>query len=168
MNLIVAVDNNWGIGYNNNLLVSIPADKKFFKNMTIGKTIIMGRKTLESFPGGAPLAGRNNIVITSKKNYNAKGAYVVHDIDEAIKRAHELSADDDIFVVGGGRVYADMLDMCKKAYITKVDYTYSADTFFPNIEKKEHWKLESESEEQTCFDIVYSFCTYTNLLLEKE
>lgn len=168
MNLIVAVDKHWGIGYNKDLLVSIPADKKFFRKTTTGKTIIMGRRTLESFPNGLPLKDRNNIVITSKKNYDGHGAIVVHSVEEAVKRARELSEDDDIYVVGGGQVYKSMYDMCKKAYVTRIDYTYVADTFFPNLDENADWKMIEESEEQTCFDIEFTFCTYVNLLLEKE
>jgi dihydrofolate reductase len=168
MNLIVAVDNHWGIGYNNGLLASIPADKKFFKQMTTGKTIIMGRRTLESFRDGLPLPNRNNIVITTKKDYDGKGAIVVHSPEEALKKARELSPEEDIFVVGGGQIYKALFDLCSKAYVTKIDYRYVADTFFPDLDADENWRLAEESEEQTCFDIEFSFCTYENLLLEKE
>jgi dihydrofolate reductase len=168
MNLIVAVDNHWGIGYNKGLLVSIPADKKFFRKTTTGKTIIMGRRTLESFRDGLPLPDRNNIVITSRKDYDGKGAIVVHSTEEAVKRARELSEDDDIYVIGGGQVYREMYGLCRTAYVTKIDYTYVADTFFPNLDEDENWKMVEESEEQTCFDMEFSFCTYKNLLLEKE
>ncbi len=168
MNLIVAVDKHWGIGYNNGLLVSIPADKKFFREKTTGKTIIMGRRTLESFRDGRPLPNRNNIVITTKKNYDGKGAIVVNSPEEAVKRAKELSADEDIYVIGGGRVYKEMYKLCDVAYVTKIDYTYVADTFFPNLDEDENWKMIDESEEQTCFDIEFTFTTYKNLLLEKE
>ncbi len=162
MNLIVAVDKNWGIGYNNDLLVSIPADKKFFRTQTTGKTIIMGRRTLESFPNGAPLANRNNIVITRNKNYNGNGAIVVHSVEEAVKKARELSDDEDIYVIGGGKVYNEMTDLCKTAYVTKVNFTYVSDTYFPNLDELKNWELTEESEEQTYFDLEYMFCTYTN------
>ncbi len=168
MNLIVAVDNRWGIGYNKDLLVSIPADKKRFRAMTTGKTIIMGRRTLESFRDGQPLPNRNNIVITNKKNYDGHGAIVVNSVEEALKKARELSDEEDIFVIGGGQVYKEMYTLCKKAFVTKVDYSYVADTFFPNLDTDENWKMVEESEEQTCFDIEFTFCTYENLLLEKE
>lgn len=168
MNLIVAVDNHWGIGYNKGLLVSIPADKKFFRKMTTGKTIIMGRRTLESFRDGQPLPDRNNIVITTRKNYDGHGAIVVNSLEEAVKRARELSAEDDIFVVGGGQIYKQLYKQCSRAYVTKIDYGYVADTFFPDLDADENWKLVEESEEQTCFDIEFTFCTYDNLLLEKE
>ncbi|MCR5823929.1 MAG: dihydrofolate reductase [Lachnospiraceae bacterium] len=168
MNLIVAVDKHWGIGYNNSLLVSIPADKKNFRAMTTGKTIIMGRRTLESFRDGKPLPDRNNIVITTKKNYDGRGAIVVHSVEEALEKARELSAEDDIFVIGGGQIYKQLYEQCKKAYVTKIDYSYRADTFFPDLDADKNWKMTEESEEQTCFDIEFTFCTYDNLLLEKE
>ena len=99
MNLIVAVDKNWAIGYNNDLLVSIPADKKFFRTETTGKAIIMGRKTLESFPNGQPLKDRANIVITRKKDYNAKDVTVVHSIEEALEAVKDYNSED-VYVIG--------------------------------------------------------------------
>ena len=90
MNLIVAVDENWAIGYNNELLVSIPDDMKFFRETTTGKVVIMGRKTLESFPGGRPLKNRVNIVITKKEDYEVDGAVVVHSVEEAVNEASKL------------------------------------------------------------------------------
>lgn len=168
MNLIVAVDKHWGIGYNNGLLVSIPGDKKRFREMTTGKTIIMGRRTLESFRDGKPLPNRNNIVITTKKNYDGHGAIVTHSVDEALKKARELSAEDDIFVIGGGQIYKALYEQCRKAYVTRINYEYVADTFFPDLDSEENWKMVEESEEQTCFDIEYTYATYDNLLLEKE
>ena len=160
MKLIVAVDKKWGIGYNNNLLVSIPGDKKRFRKLTTGGTIIMGRRTLESFPNGMPLKERNNIVITKKKDYDGHGAIVVNSLEEAVKRARELSAEDDIYVVGGGSIYSQMLDMCDTALVTKINYVYTADTFFPNLDEDEGWACTEESEEMTCFDMEYTFCTY--------
>lgn len=165
MKLIVAVDKKWGIGYNNDLLVSIPADKKRFRQMTGGKTIIMGRKTLESFPNGLPLANRNNIVISSDRHYNGHGAIMVSSIEEAVAKARELSAEEDIFVIGGGSIYKAMYKMCDEAFVTKIDYVYQADVFFPDLDK-EGWEITDESEEQTCFDIEYTYVTYKNLLLE--
>ncbi len=93
---------------------------------------------------------------------------MVHSIEEAVKKARELSDEDDIFVIGGGQIYKQLHGQCKKAYVTKIDYAYVADTFFPDLDADENWKLTEESEEQTCFDIEFTFCTYENLLLEKE
>ena len=101
MNLIVAVDKNWGIGKNNKLLVSIPSDMKFFRNETNGKVVVMGRKTLESFPNGMPLKNRTNIVLTRDQNYQVKDTIVVHDIPELLEELKKYP-DDQIYVIGGG------------------------------------------------------------------
>lgn len=159
MNLIVAVDSNWGIGKDNKLLVSIPADMKFFRTTTAGKVVIMGRKTLESFPNGLPLKNRVNIVITGNKAYKAKDAVVVHSIEEACKEAEKYPADD-VYVIGGDSVYRQMLPYCSRAYVTKIDYTYQADTFFPDLDQMEEWEVVQESDEQTYFDLEYTFVTY--------
>ncbi len=160
MKIIVAVDKNWGIGYNNQLLASIPGDKKFFRKMTTGKTLIMGRKTLESFPQGQPLKDRVNIVVTTKKDYDGKGAIVAHSIEEAVKKAREISSDEDIFVIGGGKIYSQMLDLCDECFVTKINMAYTADTYFPDLDKDGNWTCTEESEEMTCFDMEYTFCTY--------
>ena len=159
MNLIVAVDKNWAIGYQNDLLVSIPADKKFFRQETTGKAIIMGRKTLESFPNGQPLKNRTNIVITRKKDYQCKDAIVVHSVEEALEAVKDVKSED-IYVIGGGEIYKQMLPYCDLAHVTKIDYAYQADTYFPNLDELEDWELTGISEEQTYYDLVYEFCRY--------
>lgn len=159
MNLIAAVDANWAIGYKNELLVRIPEDQKWFRETTTGKAVIMGRKTLESFPGKRPLKNRLNIVITKDVNYTAEGAVVVHSIEEAIEAAADY-ADDDIYVIGGESIYRQMLPMCKVAHITKVDYEYQADAYFPNLDKEEGWKITESSDERNYFDLVYEFVKY--------
>lgn len=158
MNLIVAADANWGIGRENKLLVSIPADMKFFRTTTTGKVVIMGRKTLESFPGGLPLKNRVNIVLTRDKNYQAKGAVVVHSVEEALEEAKKY--EEEVYVIGGDSVYKQMLPYCSKAYVTKIDFAYEADSFFPDLDKEGEWKVTGRSEEQTYFDIEYEFRTY--------
>ena len=159
MKLIVAVDSNWGIGLRNALLVHIPSDMKFFRSETMGKTIIMGRKTLESFPGGLPLKNRVNIVITRDKNYKVKDAVVVHSIEEALEEAKKYS-QEDVYVIGGDSIYKQMLPYCTKAHVTKIDFAYEADTFFPNLDEDEQWEVTERSEEQTYFDLEYEFRTY--------
>ncbi len=159
MNLIVAVDKNWAIGKDNKLLVSIPDDMKFFRATTTGKVVVMGRKTLESFPGKRPLKDRVNIVITRDKNYTAGDAIIVHDEDELMAELKKYN-DDDIYVIGGGSIYAMLLDKCSVAHVTYVDYAYSADTYFPNLEEREDWKLTGESEEQTYYDLEFYFRKY--------
>lgn len=159
MNLIVAVDKNWGIGYQNNLLVRIPADQRFFRETTTGKVVIMGRKTLESFPGGQPLKNRTNIVISKDNNYQVKGAIVVHSIEEALQKVEDIPTED-IYVIGGASIYEQMLPLCDTAHITKIDYAYQADTFFPNLDKMKEWQIVGESEEQTYYDLEYTFLCY--------
>ncbi|MBQ1802266.1 MAG: dihydrofolate reductase [Lachnobacterium sp.] len=159
MNLIVAVDKNWGIGKNNDLLVRIPADQKFFRETTIGKVVVMGRKTLESFPGQVPLKGRTNIVLTHDENYDGHGAIVVNSMDE-LKEELKKYDDEDIFVIGGEKIYRQMLDMCKIAHVTKIDYAYDADAYFPNLDELDEWELVADSEEQTYFNVIYHFNMY--------
>lgn len=159
MNLIVAADANWGIGRENKLLVSIPADMKFFRTTTTGKVVIMGRKTLESFQGGLPLKNRVNIVITRDKNYKVKDAVVVHSIEEALEEAKKYP-QEDVYVIGGDSIYKQMLPYCTKAHVTKIDFAYEADTFFPNLDEDEQWEVTERSEEQTYFDLEYEFRTY--------
>lgn len=159
MNIFVAVDRNWAIGYKGKLLVKIPADHRFFRNETIQKAVIMGRKTLEDFPGGLPLKDRLNVVITSDSNYRVRDAVVVNSIEAAIEAVREYDTKD-VYVIGGESIYRQMLDMCDAAYVTKIDYAYQADTYFPNLDKLEEWVLTGESEEQTYYDLTYTFCRY--------
>ncbi|MDO4941376.1 MAG: dihydrofolate reductase [Lachnospiraceae bacterium] len=159
MRLIVNADKNWGIGKGNELLVHIPSDMKFFREMTTGHVVVMGRKTLESFPNKMPLPKRTNIVLTKNKDYNAHGAVVVGNQDELLSELEEYNTDE-IFIIGGESIYKMMLPYCDTAYVTKLDYAYDADTFFPNLDKMEDWYLAEESEEQTFFDIEYTFRVY--------
>lgn len=159
MKLIVNVDKNWGIGKNNQLLVRIPNDMKFFQQMTTGHVIVVGRKTLESFPGKMPLVKRTNIVLTTDKDYNGHGAIVVGSKEELMEELEEYESDE-IFIVGGESIYRMMLPYCDTAYVTKLDYAYDADTYFPNLDEMEDWEMVEEGEEQTYFDIEYYFRTY--------
>ncbi len=159
MNLIAAVDNHWAIGLRQKLLVRIPQDMKFFREETTGKVVVMGRKTLESFPGGAPLKNRTNIVLTRNPDYRVKGAVVAHSLDELEKELGKY-ASEDIFVVGGESVYRQLLDRCDVAHITKINYEYEADAWFPNLDEREDWELVADSEEQTYFDLEFYFLKY--------
>lgn len=158
MKLIVAADRNWAIGKNNKLMWSIPADMKFFRETTQGNVVIMGRKTLESFPQGQPLKNRVNIVITRNPSYKIKDAVVVHSVEEAIEESRKY--DGDVFVIGGESIYRAMLPYCDTALVTRIDYAYEADTWFPNLDEDEEWELTDEGEEQTCFDLEYAFTRY--------
>lgn len=160
MNLIVAVDSNWAIGKENKLLVSIPADMKYFRETTKGNIVIMGRKTLESFPGGMPLKNRVNIVITKNTEYKVKDAIVVHSVEEAVEESKKY--EGEVYVIGGESIYRAMLPYCKTALVTKIDHAYAADTYFPNLDEEEGWHLVGETEEQTYFDLEYVFAKYEN------
>lgn len=159
MNLIVAVDKNWAIGRKNQLLVSIPADMKFFRETTMGKVVVMGRKTLESFPGGQPLKKRTNIVLTRDKNYKVKDAIVLHSVEDVLEELKQYK-EEDVYVIGGETIYRQMLPYCKVAHITKIDHAYEADTYFPNLDEMEDWEVTGVSEEQTYFDLEYEFVRY--------
>ena len=159
MNLIAAVDKNWAIGKNNQLLVRIPADQKFFRETTTGKVVVMGRKTLESFPNGLPLKNRTNIVLTRDKNYKVKDAIVLHSMDELMVELEKYDSDD-IYIIGGEKIYAQLVDQCDVAHITKIDYEYDADAYFPNLDEKPEWVITGDSEEQTYFDLEFFFYRY--------
>lgn len=159
MNLIAAVDENWAIGKNNQLLVRIPADQKFFREMTTGKVVVMGRKTLESFPNGQPLKNRTNIVLTHNKDYAVKDAVVVHSMDELHEELKKYDSDD-VFVIGGEKIYEQLLDECDVAHITKIDFAYDADAYFPNLDEDPRWQITADSEEQTYFDLEFYFYKY--------
>ena len=159
MNCIVAVDNNWAIGYKNNLLVSIPADMRFFRDTTIGKVVVMGKNTLESFPGGKPLAKRTHIVVALEKDYKVPGATVVNSIEEAMEAVKEYDTND-VYIIGGGSIYRQFLPYCDVAYVTKIDYEYEADTYFPNLDEDDEWELTGDSDEQTYYDLEYRFLRY--------
>lgn len=159
MKAILAADKNWGIGYNNRLLVSIPSDMKFFRQTTTGKVVVMGRKTLESFPNGLPLKNRTNIVLTANQDYDVKDAVIVHSKDELLEELKKYN-EDDIYVLGGESVYRMMLPYCDTVLVTKIDRAFQADTHFPNLDEMEEWTLTEESEEQTCFDLEFRFTKY--------
>lgn len=162
MKLIAAVDRNWAIGKNGRLLVSIPEDMKFFREDTAGKVVIMGRKTLESLKDRAPLPGRLNVVLTKNPSFQVKDAVVCHSVEEVLAAVSPYDTRD-VFVIGGGSVYSQMLDLCDEAHITKVDYAYDADTSFPNLDRRKDWKAAASSGEKTYFDIVYEFVKYVKV-----
>lgn len=161
MKLIAAVDKNWAIGKDNKLLVSIPADMKFFRETTTGKVVVMGRKTLESFPNGLPLKNRTNIVLTSNPSYQVNGAVIVHSQEELEEELKKYNSDD-IYVIGGESIYRMLADQCDTAHITKIDYAYEADAYFPNLDENPNWKIVADSDEQTYFNLEYYFLQYQN------
>lgn len=162
MNAIVAVDKNWAIGRENDLLFSLPTDMKRFRTLTSGGTVLMGRKTLDSFPGGKPLPKRKNIVLTRNPEFAREGAVVVSDYEAALAAAADTEPDR-VWLIGGGSVYAALLPLCKRVYLTVVDATAEgADTFFPNLEKLPEWKIETVSEPIEENGLTYRFVDYVN------
>jgi len=153
--LVVAASDNNAIGKDNRLLWCLPNDMRFFKNTTWGMPVIMGRKTFDSL--GKPLAGRTNIVITRQKDWEAPGAIVVSNMDDALKAAGATDAKE-AYVIGGGEIYKQSMHIAQRIYITRVHATLEGDTYFPPIEEKE-WKLFSrlDFEADKNHEYAYSF-----------
>ena len=161
MNLIVAVDNNWAIGSKNELLIRIPNDHKHFREETTGKVVVLGRKTLETFPQGMPLKNRINIILSKDPNYQVKDAIVVHSVEEAMQESKKH--EGEVFVIGGESIYRAMLPYCNTAYVTRTDHVYEADTWFPDLDKNPDWQKTAETDEQTYFDLEYVFAKYERI-----
>lgn len=159
MKIVVAVDNNWAIGNKNQLLVSIPNDHKNFRRLTIGKVVVLGRKTLETFPQGQPLSGRTNIILSRDENYKAGDAIIVHSVDELLEKVKAYNTDD-VYIIGGDSIYKQFLPYCDEAIVTRVDHEYEADAYFPNLDEDSAWKIVDESDDETYFDLDYKFVTY--------
>ena len=163
MNAIVAVDRNWAIGRDNGLLFSLPGDMKHFRELTTGGTLIMGRKTLDSFPSGRPLPRRRNIVITRDPDFCREGCEAVHSPEEAIALAGDGS---DVWLIGGGSIYRALLDRCRRAVVTRVDAAApEADAFFPDLDTLPGWKAERAGAPITENGLTYRFVDYINTAL---
>ena len=159
MNAVVAVDKNWAIGNKGELIVRIPNDHKHFREETTGKVVVLGRKTLETFPQGLPLKNRTNIILSRDPKYQVKDAVIVHSIEELLEELKKYN-EEDIYIIGGESIYRQMLPYCKVAHVTKIDREYEADTYFPNLDQDENWHITADSDEQTYFDIAYQFLKY--------
>lgn len=159
MNAIVAVDNNWAIGCKNSLLVRIPADHKNFRQETTGKVVVLGRKTLETFPQGMPLPNRKNIILSANPDYQVKDAVVVHNKEELDAELQKYPTED-VYIIGGESVYRMMLPECDVVHVTKIEHDYEADAYFPNLDEDGEWEITAESDEQTYFDLPYYFVKY--------
>ena len=155
MNLIVAVDKNWAIGLGGDQLCYIPADLKRFKALTTGHSVLLGRKTMATFPGGKPLKNRRNLVLSTDPEFRPEGAEVFRTIEEALSAAPE-----DTFVIGGESVYNQLLPEADTCHVTFFDRAFDADTWFPNLDENPEWELAWESEEEVYFDTPYTFRTY--------
>ena len=162
MNCIVVVDQNWAIGCEGGLLFSLPTDMKRFRSLTVDGTVILGRKTLDSFPGGRPLPRRRNIVITRKVDFDREGCEIVPSPQAALEAAAGTE-EEQLWVIGGGSVYTALLPKCKRAFVTRVDAAApEADTFFPNLDKLPGWEVESVSEPVEENGVTYRFVDYIN------
>ena len=155
MNMIVAVDENWGIGKDGEQLIYISADLKRFKALTMGHPLILGRKTLATFPGGKPLKGRRNLILSRNPDFAPEGAEVYRDMDSLLANASE-----DAFVIGGASVYRELLGRCDTVYVTKLHAAWPADCWFPNLDEDPAWAVAQEEavlEEQ---GIKFHYVTY--------
>lgn len=157
---IAAVDADFGIGKNGDLLFHIPEDMKFFRKTTLGHTVIMGRKTLESLPNSKPFKDRTNIILTRDPNFKVESAITANSVNEVAKLAEN---GEEIFVVGGGEIYKQLLPYCKKALITKISSKANAEVFFPDLDKSDDWKLTKASDEYEYEGLKYHFCTYEKI-----
>lgn len=158
MNAIVVVDNNWAIGRNGDLLVHLPGDLKYYKEKTTGNVIVVGRKTLESFPGGKPLPNRTNIVITRNPDYEADGCIICSSKEETLKKLEEYDTEK-VFIAGGAEIYRQFMDDCDEFYVTKIYESFEADRYFPNLDEL-GFKVIWESPFQEEKGIKYRFLRY--------
>ena len=159
MRAIVAVDKKWGIGKNNDLLFSIPADMKFFRSTTLNKIVVMGGNTLRSFPNGNPLKNRINIVLS--RTIERQDCTVVKSYTDLLRELKKYPTDE-IYIIGGASVYKEMLPYCDEVLVTKVDADGNADVFFENLDNRDDFSLISESEKIEDNGHVIKFTTYKN------
>ena len=156
MNLIVAVDKNWAIGRDGDQLIYIPEDLKHFKALTTGHPVILGRKTLATFPGGRPLKGRRNLILSRDPAFAPEGAEVFPDLEQLLS-----AAPADSCVLGGASVYRTLLDRCDTAYITRIDASFPADKYFPDLDADPRWQIKEISEPMEHEGISFRYYTYT-------
>ena len=159
MDLIVAVYEDWGIGKNGTQPVALSADRKFYRETTRGATVIVGRRTVEDFPGQKPLPGRENILLT-RQNMSLDGFTICNSPEEAIEKTKNA---DKVFVIGGGRIYRQMLPMCQRAYVTKVHCRIESDTWFPDLDQDPQWQLQEVLLSGEENGILYEMCLYTRI-----
>lgn len=155
MNVIAVVDQNWAIGKEGDQLIYISQDLKHFKALTLGHPVVLGRKTLATFPGGKPLKGRRNLILSRNPDFAPEGAEVYPDVDSVL-----AAAPEDAFVIGGASVYNALLDRCDTAYITKLDAQWPADCWFPNLDEKPEWELVETSEPMEEKGVTFRFTRY--------
>lgn len=162
MDLIVAADRNCAIGKKGDLLYSLPEDMKYFRAKTLGKTVVMGQRTLESFPGGKPLPKRTNVVISDDPAFTPDGVVIVRSFAELFAEIAKYPANE-VMLIGGGSLYNALPDYCTRAYVTLIDAeTEGADTFIPDFSRREGWSLESVSEPLETGGYTIRFAVYLN------
>lgn len=163
MNIIVAIDKKYGIGRDGNLLFHIKDDLKRFKDITSNKTVIMGRKTLESLPGGKPLKNRLNIVLTKNSSYSRDDCKVFNSIYELINFLETEHIISQSFVIGGGEIYKELLPYCDTIYMTEIDADGEANIFFPHLDENV-WKFCEDESSEYFFDdenqVKYRYVIY--------
>ena len=166
MKAIVSADLNWAIGNDNALLIRVPEDMKNFKSQTLGKVVIMGRKTFESLPGMKPLENRINIVLTKNKNFEYDGVITVNSMDEALKETLKYEPED-VYIIGGEKIYKRFLPYCSHALVTRWDATFQADAYFPDLDEEDGWRLVEESDYKEHKDLGYKFTVYENTQVQE-
>lgn len=159
MKTIVNVDKNWAIGIGDSLLNHIPADMKFFKEKTTGNVVVMGKTTFLTFPGQKALPNRVNIVLTTDREWSAENVITCHSLDELFEQLERYDTNT-VFVIGGSKVYEQLLPYCDTAYVTKVETEKEADRFFPNLDETEGWALVDNGEELDHNGVKYRFTKY--------
>lgn len=159
MKCVVAVDKNFAIGREGKLLLHVPNDMRHFRSLTEGKVVVLGRKTLQTFPQGQPLPNRTNIILSRNKDFKVKGAIVVNSLEKLMEEIKKYPSDD-VCVIGGEQIYKQLLPFCDTCEVTYFDREFDADAFFPNLDESGNWKIEEESEEQVYFDTLYTFRRY--------
>ena len=158
---IVAVDNNWGIGFNGDLLEHIPEDLKYFKQLTSGHSIIMGRKTWDSLPT-KPLPNRRNYIISSEQPRILHKNAIRFQMDDALTFLDYTW--EDVFVIGGGSIYEKLLPLCDRVYVTKIYKDHDqVDTYFPNLDESEEWAPATCSDIRQQGDLIYQFWQYDRI-----
>ncbi len=157
LKLIASVDRHWGLGLGQELLFHLPEDMAWFKAHTMGKTVILGRKTLESFPGGKPLPGRKHLLLSRQKDITYENVVTVPNPEEVLVRA---AREEEVWVIGGAQIYRLFLPHCREAYVTQVDAVRPADHFLENLDAAPDWRLRERSLWQESGGLRFCFCIY--------
>lgn len=165
MKAIVSVDINWGIGYKQELLQRIPEDMKYFRKMTLGNVVVMGRETFESLPGKEPLKDRINIVLSRNPEFIDRRIVICRSLEQLLRKLKNYPLSE-IFVIGGQEIYNLLLPYCTEAYVTKIEKAFLADKFFVNIDQDPDWQLESQSDIRYYLDVPFFFARYKNIKIK--